>query len=116
MPNATQQPPLVAPNYNMLMAAHPPCPQAPIESLKIEAWFQALENNPMHNHKGLELTKFGRILAQNGFDRITQLSHNIICIKDLQEWLTIDAGTAAFIMENAQEDVRQFEAAGGQLY
>ncbi|PFH48156.1 hypothetical protein AMATHDRAFT_66197 [Amanita thiersii Skay4041] len=47
---------------------------------------------------------------------ITQLSHDIISIKDLEQWLEVDAGVAAFIMEHAQEDVRQFKEAGWQLY
>ena len=34
----------------------------------------------------------------------------------MQEWLEIDAGTAVFIMEYAQEDIRQFKDAGGVLY
>ena len=46
----------------------------------------------------------------------TQLSPNIIGIKDLQEWLDIDTSTAAFIVEYAQEEVRQFKDAGGVLY
>jgi len=45
------------------------------------------------------------------------LSRNIISIKELQDWLEIDAGAAAFIMEHAQEDVSQFKEAGpGLLY
>ncbi|KIL68988.1 hypothetical protein M378DRAFT_8402 [Amanita muscaria Koide BX008] len=86
------------------------------ESLQMEHWFDTLESDVMRNQKGVEFGKFGRVLAQNGFTRITQLSRNIISIKDLQDWLEIDAGTAAFIMEYAQEDVRQFKEAGGLLY
>ena len=95
----TSQPPALVPNHNMLMpsATCSARPRTLVESLEIEPWFQALENNPARNRKGVEFTKFGRILAQNGFDRITQLSRDIINIKDLQEWLRIDAGTAAFI-------------------
>ena len=87
------------------------------ESLQIEQWFATLENDDlMCNQRGIEFGMFGRVLAQNGFMHITQLSHNIITIKDLQDWLEIDAGTAAFIMEYAQEDVHQFKEAGGLLY
>jgi hypothetical protein len=50
---------------------------------------------------GLNFANHGRILKQNSFQHITQLSHNIIGIKDLQEWLDIDAGTASFIMKYA---------------
>ena len=74
--------------------------------LEVEHWFQALENNEARNQQRLNFAEHGRILKQNGFQCITQLSRNIIGIKDLQEWLGIDAGTAAFIMEYAQEDVR----------
>ena len=70
----------------------------------------------MRNQRVIEFGKFGKVLAQNGFTRITQLSRDIISIKDLQEWLGIDAGTAAFILEYAQEDVRRFKEAGGLLY
>ena len=87
-----------------------------IEKLEIKCWFKALEDNKACNQKRLNFANHGRILKQNGFERITQLSCNIIGIKDLQEWLDIDAGTAAFIMEYAQEDVRQFKDAGGVLY
>lgn len=95
--------------------SHSP-PQTHVESLDIEPWFQALESNPVCNRKGLEFGKFGRMLVQNSFDRITQLSCDIIHLRDLQDWLGIDAGTAAFIIEHAQEDVRWFKELGGQLY
>jgi hypothetical protein len=94
-------PPGPAANHS-LMPSSPPS----IETLEIEHWFQALEDNKVRNQMGLNFADHGRILKQNGFQRITQLSRNIIGIKDLQEWLGIDAGTAAFIMEYAQEDVR----------
>lgn len=87
-----------------------------LESLQIEHWFDALESDGKRNQRGIEFGKFGRLLAENGFTRITQLSRDIIHIKDLQDWLKIDAGTAAFIMEYAQEDVRRFKEAGGFLY
>ncbi len=96
-------------------AALPSSPPG-IETLEIEYWFQALEDDKARNQCGLNFADHGRVLKQNGFQRITQLSRNIISIKDLQEWLNIDAGTAAFIMEYAQEDVRRFSEAGGVLY
>ncbi|KAM6493432.1 hypothetical protein JOM56_011566 [Amanita muscaria] len=89
------------PNHS-LMPSSPPS----IETLEIEHWFQALEDDKAHNQKGLNFADHGRILKQNGFQHITQLSRSIVGIKDLQEWLGIDAGIAAFIMEYAQEDVR----------
>ena len=75
-----------------------------IETLEIEYWFQVLEDDKAHNQCGLNFTDHGRVLKQNSFQCVTQLSHNIISIKDLQEWLNIDAGAAAFIMEYAQEE------------
>ena len=96
-------------------AAMPSCPPS-IENLEIEHWFQALEDDKARNQRRIGFANHGRILKENGFQRITQLSRNIISIKDLQEWLDIDAGTAAFIMEYAQEDVRRFKDAGGVLY
>ena len=98
------------------MLNHSSMPSSPpsIEMLEVEHWFQALENNEACNQQRLNFAEHGRILKQNGFQRITQLSRNIIGIKDLQEWLGIDAGTAAFIMEYAQEDVRRFKDAGGR--
>ncbi len=100
------------------MSNHGSMPSSPpsIETLEIEHWFQSLEDDKARNQKRLNFADHGRILKQNGFERITQLSRNIIGIKDLQEWLGIDAGTAAFIMEYAQEDVRRFKDAGGVLY
>lgn len=95
-------------------SAHSSCPDP--ELLQIEHWFDMLESDAMRNQRVIEFGKFGKVLAQNGFTRITQLSRDIITIKDLQEWLGIDAGTAAFIMEYAQEDVRRFKEAGGLLY
>jgi hypothetical protein len=100
-----------APQPGLTMASRPDP-----ESLQIERWFEVLESDVMRNQRGIEFGKFGRVLTQNGFTRITQLSRNIISIKDLQDWLGIDAGTAAFIMEYAQEDVRRFKEAGGLLY
>lgn len=113
MPNTAPQPPPIAPPITN-MPPHSSLPD--VRQLEIEPWFRALEANPTRNRKGLEFTKFGWMLVQEGFDRITQLSSNIICIKDLQDWLGIDAGTAAFIMDYAQEDVRQFKNAGRKLY
>lgn len=95
-------------------ALHSSCPDP--ESLQIERWFDALESDVMRNQRGVEFGKFGRVLAQNGFTRITQLSSNIISTKDLQDWLEIDSGTAAIIIEYAQEDVCRFKEAGGLLY
>ena len=104
-------PTATVPNHSLTPSSPPST-----EMLEIEHWFQALEDNKARNQMKLNFADHGRILKQNGFQRITQLSRNIIGIKDLQEWLGIDAGTAAFIMEYAQEDVRRFKDAGGVLY
>ena len=104
-------PAATVPNHSLTPSSPPST-----ETLEIEHWFQALEDNKARNQMKLNFADHGRILKQNGFQSITQLSRNIIGIKDLQEWLGIDAGTAAFIMEYAQEDVRRFKDAGGVLY
>jgi hypothetical protein len=85
------------------------------EQLEIEQWFQELEANTSRNQDGMNFAGLGKELKQNGFKRITQLSRDILGIKDLQEILKINAGTAAMIMEYAQEDVRRFREAGGTL-
>ena len=118
---------MLPPSWPPQYPYHPGAPPGPaaavmpssppnVETLEIERWFQALEDDKARNQKGINFADHGRILKQNGFQRITELSRNIIGIKDLQEWLVIDAGTAAFIMEYAQEDVRRFKDAGGVLY
>ena len=88
-------------------------PLMPPERLEIEQWFQDLEADTSRNQDGLNFAGLGRELKQNGFKRITQLSRDILGIKDLQEILKINAGTAAMIMEYAQDDVRRFREAGG---
>ena len=75
------------------------------EQLEIEQWFQELEADASHNQDSLNFAGLGRELKQNGFKWITQLSHDILGIKDLQEILKINAGTAAMLMEYAQDDV-----------
>ena len=57
------------------------------------------------NQDGLNFAGLGRELKQYGFKWITQLWHDILGIKDLQEILKINAGTAAMIMEYVQDDV-----------
>ena len=57
------------------------------------------------NQDGLNFAGLGRELKQNGFKQITQLSLDILGIKDLQEILKINAGMAAMIMEYVQDDV-----------
>jgi hypothetical protein len=93
-----------------------PPPLAVKISVEIEQWFQEFEDNPLRNAKGLKFSEFGRKLKSQGFTQITQLSRNFITIPELQDVLKIDMGTAIFILDYAQEDVRRFKEAGGVLY
>ncbi|KAI9437805.1 hypothetical protein F5148DRAFT_1294148 [Russula earlei] len=95
--------------------APPLLPLAVKISVEIEQWFQEFEDNPLHNTKGFKFSEFGRVLKSQGFTQITQLSRSFITIKDLQGVLKIDMGTAIFIMDYAQEDVRRFKEAGGSF-
>ena len=85
-------------------------------TLEVKEWFTRLENHPMRNEIGLKFSEYGTILANEGFRRITQLSRKFIAIAELWEWLNISSGTAVAIFEYAEQDVHQYEAAGGVLY
>ena len=85
-------------------------------ALEIKDWFPQLENHPTRNTKNLKFSDYGKRLAEQGFERITQLSHDFMTITELQGWLDIPPGTAVQIFEYAQEDVRHYQAAGGVLY
>ena len=115
LPQSWQYPGAAAVNVGLSAGAVPSrnMPLMLPERLEIERWFQELEADTSRNQDGLNFAGLGRELKQNGFKRITQLSRDILGIKDLQEILKINAGTAAMIMEYAQDDVRRFREAGG---
>jgi hypothetical protein len=71
-------PPGPAAGTTSMMPNHSLMPSSPpsIETLEIERWFQALDDDKARNQKRLNFADHGRILKQNGFERITQLSRN----------------------------------------
>jgi hypothetical protein len=56
---------------------------------------------------------FGAALKEKGFIQISQLSQEYLSLKDLQELLDIDMGTAILILQYAKADVEAIE--GGKL-
>ena len=75
-------------------------------TLEVKEWFMRLENHPTRNEIGLKFSEYRTILANEGFQQITQLSCKFIAIAELWEWLNISSGTAVAIFEYAEQDIR----------
>ncbi len=68
---------------------------------------------PQHeerNKDGIIFAPYGVTLKSKGFLRISQLTSEYIQLKDLQEWLGIEIGTAILIMQYAKEDLEALKS------
>jgi hypothetical protein len=73
-------------------------------------WFSSLDTNEERNKDGIIFTPYGFILRDKGFLRLSQLTLDIVTLKDLQEWLGISAGSAVLIMQYAKQDIDDIKA------
>jgi len=81
-----------------------------IEYPEVTRWFHFLDEHEERSKDGIHFQPFGEVLKRKGFLRITQLTLDFIMLKDLQDWLGIDVGTAILIMQYAKEDVEDIKA------
>lgn len=78
---------------------------ARIKYPEITHWFRLLDEHKERNKDGIKFEPLGAVLKAKGFLRITQLTLDFVSLKDLQDWLRIEVGTAILIMQYAREDV-----------
>jgi hypothetical protein len=83
---------------------------APHSAPDVTSWFCSLDKHSQRNGDGIYFSPYGEILKNKGFIRITQLTLDFVSLKDLQEWLGIEIGTAILIMQYAKEDAEAIKA------
>jgi hypothetical protein len=83
---------------------------APITYPEITDWFRFLDMHKERNKDGILFTPFGALMKGKGFLRITQLTLEYVKLKDLQDFLGIEVGTAILILQYAKEDVEAIKA------
>lgn len=76
----------------------------------IVAWFAFLDQHEARNKDGIVFAPYGVRLKAKGFLRISQLTLEFIHLKDLQDWLGIEVGTAILIMQYAKEDIEALQS------
>jgi hypothetical protein len=76
----------------------------------IVAWFSFLDQHEQRNKDGITFAPYGLVLKAKGFLRLSQLTLDFIQLKDLQEWLSIEVGTAVLIMQYAKEDMEALKS------
>lgn len=76
----------------------------------IIAWFSYLDQHEQRNNDGIVFAPYGVTLKNKGFLRLSQLTMDFVQLKDLQEWLGIDVGTAILIMQYAKEDLESLRS------
>jgi hypothetical protein len=99
----------------MLPNPNPIIPQVRKSSGSIEypyiiCWFHFLDKHKEHSKDGIIFSPFSAVLKDKGFLWIMQLTLEFFTLKDLQEWLDIEIGTAVLIMQYAKEDVDAIQA------
>lgn len=76
----------------------------------VVAWFAYLDQHEERNKDGIVFAPYGVRLKAKGFLRISQLTLEFIQLKDLQDWLGIEVGTAILIMQYAKEDIEALKS------
>jgi len=76
----------------------------------VTRWFHFLDEHEERRKDGIGFAAFGDVLKNKGFLRITQLTLDFITLKDLQDWLGIEVGTAILIMQYAKDDIESIKA------
>jgi hypothetical protein len=79
-------------------------------SIDIIAWFEMLDRHPQWNKDGILYSKYGPLLKEMDFYRISQLTTGDVTKNDLQEWLGVKVGTAVSILTYAKEDMAKFNS------
>ena len=82
----------------------------PIIFPDVVAWFAYLDQHEERNKDDIVFAQYGVKLKAKGFRRITQLTLDFIQLKDLQDWLGIEVGTAILIMQYAREDIEALKS------
>jgi hypothetical protein len=80
----------------------------------IMTWCQYLDSHNGRNQDGIIFESFGALLKKKGFVRITQLTSGFVDLRNLQEWLGVEFGTAILIMQYAKMDVQAIDE--GKLF
>ena len=78
---------------------------APIVIPDVISWFSYLDQHEERNKNDIIFALYGVVLKTKGFLRISQITTDFIQLKDLQDWLEIEVGTAVLIMQYAKEDM-----------
>jgi hypothetical protein len=81
-----------------------------IPDVQVVDWFAYLDQHEERNKDGIVFAPYGVRLRAKGFFRITQLTLEFIQLKDLQDWLGIEVGTAILIMQYAKEDTEALKS------
>lgn len=81
-----------------------------VESPDIVAWFAFLDQHERRNKDPITFAPYGVMLKAKGFLRLSQLTLEYIQLRDLQEWLGIEVGTAILIMQYAKEDMQALQS------
>ncbi|KAG9309056.1 hypothetical protein JVU11DRAFT_11094 [Chiua virens] len=76
----------------------------------IISWFKSLDCHPKRKRNNLSYAPFGPVLQKKGFEFLFQLDQKYIPLKDLQDLLTIEVGTAILIMQYASWDLAALRA------
>ena len=76
----------------------------------VVAWFAYLDQHEERNKDDILFAPYGVRLKAKGFLRISQLTLDFIQLKDLQDWLGIEVGTAILIMQYAREDIEALKS------
>jgi hypothetical protein len=82
----------------------------PIVIPDVVTWFTYLDQHEERSKDGIVFAPYGASLKAKGFLRISQLTLDFIQLKDLQDWLGIEVGTAILIMQYAKEDVEALKS------
>ena len=69
-----------------------------------------LDRHPLRNKDGILYSKYGPLLKEMDFYRISQLTTGDVTKNDLQEWLGVKVGTAVAILSYAKEDMAKFNS------
>jgi hypothetical protein len=76
----------------------------------VVAWFSYLDQHEERNKDDIIFAPYGVTLKSKGPLRISQLTSEYIQLKDFQEWLGIEIGTAILIMQYAKEDLEALKS------
>jgi hypothetical protein len=108
------QPPPALSHPPFTSHALPIAKKSPQDYPDIITWCRYLDSHNDRNQDGVIFEPLSIALKKKGFVRITQLVSTFIDLKDLQNWLGIEVGTAILIMDYAKADVNAINA--GKLF